>query len=71
MLPIDVAAKAVASEVVYIPLVTVPALPVTEPVIAFVQVISVAQSFANLEPVKPIVWGVVWSVNTAPFKDVK
>jgi hypothetical protein len=52
-------------------LVAVPALPVIEPVIALVTVISVAQSFKSLLVVSPTVWGVVWSVNTAPVREVR
>jgi hypothetical protein len=51
--------------------VAVAAFPVTLPAIALVTSMSVAQSFANLVPVNPIVCGVDWSVNTAPDNDVK
>ena len=51
--------------------VTVPAFPVTLPVIALVTVISVAHSFVSLLVVPPIVWPTVWSVSTAPVRDCK
>ena len=52
-------------------LVAVDALPVMLAAIAFVQVISIAQSLVNLWSVSPIVCPEVWSVRTAPEREVK